>query len=1019
MIALSNHLLRLAIACLAIPVGATAQSQLREEGQRLLIAERFDEVEAKATAALAAAKGETPTALRHRLQALDLLVDMAKGRHSFQEAATLEWIREGAASAAALYPERDKKRAKWLALEGLYRLGQGLDPASRDRGTSLLKQATELLSDGSGTIDRFDESSVLELATTASIWTRNYDQGLQPALRAEAITRNACTPWELRRRGMVLASLGLMQAINGQVALALDNARAGAALVVKTSGRDSLAYADNVSRLGQVYTYADNYAGVRDSLQAAIDIFRRRPWLGVKSADRAANSLGHALRRLGDYAHARALFEEVIAHNEVDAQGHFDEMLPDSLNTLAGLENETGNVDRARQLYERALDLEDRLYGAIHPLYLEKPLINLGNVAVQQEDLAAAERYFQRAAELDATDHSGLLTNYLTEGQADLALAQGRADRAEALFAASIEQTQRRYGVQHRLMVERYCDSALAKARLGKKSEAFESAFSAERLRIDLLRGIAPALSEEHALNFKSQLRSCSGMLLALSANAADASLRQRAWQLIAESRGLTTRLQGARIAVARSAADAAGKERWSRWENAARVYAEVMLRNVASRTDIDAAHDALDRAERDLGDASLAAAGLAKAPSLGALLANEREHVVVAYSVARHAMIDAHARGQRWQGRDLFALVSAGGSQRLVGLGNIDAIDMAIDRWLKQLRNPASDAAALAAAGNALRMLIWDPLGIAADNPRVLVVPDGALFRVNFAVLPDAAGGYLVERGWRFHLLDNEQDLAAPADAAAPDRLLVLGAPDFGVMPAPSSTQRSCGAGFAALDGAAAEVRDLARAWREAPGTAVKLLIDRAASKPAVEEAAAHFSVLHFATHALDIGADCEAVASSRGVTLDAMSAPALARTHSAALALAGANRLFTEGSPDGILTSAEAATLPLQQARWVVLAACDTGLGEVVADEGVFGLRRGFRLAGAHTVLMSLWRVDDAASAEFMQSLYAARWQAHVDTPQALASAEHSTLNARRERGESTHPYYWAAFVASGDWR
>jgi CHAT domain-containing protein len=107
------------------------------------------------------------------------------------------------------------------------------------------------------------------------------------------------------------------------------------------------------------------------------------------------------------------------------------------------------------------------------------------------------------------------------------------------------------------------------------------------------------------------------------------------------------------------------------------------------------------------------------------------------------------------------------------------------------------------------------------------------------------------------------------------------------------------------------------------------------------------------------------------------------------------------------------------LQRAHWVVLSACDTGLGEVVADEGVFGLRRGFRLAGAHTVLMSLWRVDDAATAELMQSLYAARWQAHADTPQALASAELATLAARRERGESTHPYYWAAFVASGDWR
>jgi CHAT domain-containing protein len=139
------------------------------------------------------------------------------------------------------------------------------------------------------------------------------------------------------------------------------------------------------------------------------------------------------------------------------------------------------------------------------------------------------------------------------------------------------------------------------------------------------------------------------------------------------------------------------------------------------------------------------------------------------------------------------------------------------------------------------------------------------------------------------------------------------------------------------------------------------------------------------------------------------------------AGLAFAGANNrtAVRSNQDDGILTGEEVAALNLQGTEWVVLSACDTGLGEVKAGEGVFGLRRAFQIAGARTVIMSLWSVDDQAARAWMHALYQGRLQKHLTTADAVHAASVAVLQDRRSKGQSTHPFYWAAFVAAGDWR
>jgi len=126
--------------------------------------------------------------------------------------------------------------------------------------------------------------------------------------------------------------------------------------------------------------------------------------------------------------------------------------------------------------------------------------------------------------------------------------------------------------------------------------------------------------------------------------------------------------------------------------------------------------------------------------------------------------------------------------------------------------------------------------------------------------------------------------------------------------------------------------------------------------------------------------------------------------------LMLAGGNNAWTnnpvEGVEDGILFADEVARMNLVGTSVVVLSACETGLGEVNNSEGVFGLQRAFKLAGAETLIMSLWEVSDEATMFLMERFYA-NWLSGMDRQSAFKQAR------RALRADYEAPFYWAAFV------
>jgi len=307
------------------------------------------------------------------------------------------------------------------------------------------------------------------------------------------------------------------------------------------------------------------------------------------------------------------------------------------------------------------------------------------------------------------------------------------------------------------------------------------------------------------------------------------------------------------------------------------------------------------------------------------------------------------------------------------------------------------------------LRRRIWDPLKKQiGDATLALVVADGNLNLIPFAGLPQG-DGYLVENGPVIHMLSSERDLVPALQEQKKAGLLAIGNPTFQLAESKLPLARLRGASpncdefgkmeFQPLPGTATEVSDIRNAWAQWNSTepSQSILGDNATLSRFIEDAP-HSRVLHIATHAFLLNKGC-----GNGNPL----------LHSG-LVFAGGSR----GAAQSILTAQQVASLDLGGVDWAVLSACNTGNGELQDGEGVLGLQRAFRMAGAHSVIMTLWSVDDDGTRQFMHELYRQRLGRRSSTAVALWDSSRNLLLERRAAHKSTHPWYWAGFVASGGW-
>ena len=299
---------------------------------------------------------------------------------------------------------------------------------------------------------------------------------------------------------------------------------------------------------------------------------------------------------------------------------------------------------------------------------------------------------------------------------------------------------------------------------------------------------------------------------------------------------------------------------------------------------------------------------------------------------------------------------------------------------------NEISDAAQFQKLHRLLIEPIADVLPQNSPEQRVIFIPHESLFLVPFPAIMDDNGDYLIQTHTiltapSIQVLDltHQQQMAlGHSQELDLDELLLVGNP---AMPVVWNSNASAVRPLANLPGAEQEVLAIAKFFDIQP------LLNATATEQRIKQQIETARVIHFATHGL--------LEYGRPEDSGVRDVP-------------GAIALSPGQSEDGLLTSAEIRNFTLQ-AELVVPSACDTGLGNITGD-GVIGLSRSLFEAGTPSVIVSLWSVPDAPTADLMTEFYR-QWRSGLDKAQALRQAMLITMENHPE------PRDWAAFTLIGE--
>ncbi|MEI2738229.1 MAG: CHAT domain-containing tetratricopeptide repeat protein [Chitinophagaceae bacterium] len=288
-----------------------------------------------------------------------------------------------------------------------------------------------------------------------------------------------------------------------------------------------------------------------------------------------------------------------------------------------------------------------------------------------------------------------------------------------------------------------------------------------------------------------------------------------------------------------------------------------------------------------------------------------------------------------------------------------------------------------------------WAPFEAEVKGKKKIYVSlDGVYNQLNLYTLKKAGGDYLLNQ-LDIILLGNPRDLIAnnTKGNAAGKKATLIGFPDYG------------SGVIVQLPGTKVEVDGINKVLKSS-GYQVAELTQKDATETNLKSAK-EISILHIATHGYFLK-DVEKTSWPIGVHADNAKDNVLLRS---GLMLTGASdadksKAGLDSSNNGIITSYEAMNLDLKGTNLVVLSACETGLGEIKAGEGVYGLQRAFLVAGAEAIVMSLWKVDDAATQQLMNNFYSNLVKT-TDKQKAFKQAQQQLMTKFKE------PFYWGAFV------
>jgi tetratricopeptide (TPR) repeat protein/CHAT domain-containing protein len=837
----------------------------------------------------------------------------------------------------------------------------------------------------------------------------------------------------------ILNNLALLYQEMGQYDKAEPLHRRAMEIRKKTLGEDHPDYAQSLNNLALLYQEMGRDDKAAPLFFQALEIMRKV--LGEQHPDYATmlDTLAGVYDMKGWYDEAARLYVKV-AEIRKKVLGEEHPGYACSLDNVAGVLADGGKYDEALELYALAFDIRRRIFGEAHPEYATS-LSKLAYLFRDMGEYDKAERLLMKVMEIDRKALGENHPDYAADLQSlsELYQATNRSEQALETIgrAMEVEQTylRRVFGFSAELTMYAY----LFKANLSLH-DLISVAASQGTISGDTAKAALTWVLRRKGIILETLCR----FREAQNFVGAESEVAQRALQL----RGLRQRLTNLTLNPPRGL-DVAGRQK----ETAA-------LRDECERLEAEL-NRGLSKYSKYQQDDRVDADSVQRRLPPGTALVEFLWSPILDFKTksVEEALKPPHYFA--------FVLNSGKGTARMIDLGDAEEIHDAVRAVRESVEQAGRTFAGATGRGllgvekarqqefktvsGPLYKLIFAPLRQALGTASMIyLAPDLELNGVPFEALVDEKGRYLVET-YRFAYLSSGRDLLRHAVPQGQGTVVFAG-PDYDLRAPQRETQANTllaalakppgtalrgarsrdvrGLQWKRLEGAEGEATDVERELRKSKYGPVRCY----RGKEALEEVfkSVHSPrVLHVATHGFflpdqRIPPEDREVPMRMGLEFGA--ARGLARLRGvenpllrSGIVLAGANALGEEsdkvaGGDDGWVTAEEIAMMDLRGTELVVLSACETGLGDVIYSEGVYGLRRAFQYAGARTLLTSLFKVPDLQTREMIRRFYRSL-KTGKSKLSALHEAQLDTIRERRARHGAAHPFFWASFVLVGD--
>ena len=817
----------------------------------------------------------------------------------------------------------------------------------------------------------------------------------------------------------------------------------------KVPGKEHPDYAWSINYLANLYRATGDYDKAEPLLIESMEIRAKVP--GKEHPDYAwsLNSLGNLYTDKGDYAKAEPLYLESMRIRE-KALGKDHPNFSASLNNLGLLYVRTGQYSKAEPLYLEAKERRERILGKMHPAYAVT-LNNLAELYFFQAEYSKVESLYLEAKDIQAKVFGKEHPDYALslDNLANLYKATKAYVKAEPYYLEAKDIREKVFGKTHPDYAMSLNNLAIFYTETGNYAKSKYLYLESIQTAWHLINKSAEYSSEIQQNAYLHTFEGTFNRFYAFAQTHPDTALLRAAYDNVILMNGYL--LENSRqLLRSYDAADSLTRATYENWQSARRRLAKRYARPIEERKKIAEAEAEAEGYEKMLLRRLPNFLETRKTPSWldirNRLKPEDAAVEFVRYhcknpdgpdSIRYAALMlrpewDAPKLIPLFEENEINSLLKTSVERKMEYVAQLYSID---DRGIIISENPKKS----------LYDLIWKPLEKELNTPNatnervktIYFTPTGLLHRLNLGAIPLNIDSTLADRYWLIGLGSTRQ-LVAQIETTPNKKALLFGGIQFemdsaaifaanarlnqtdltsrGADPDFLENPNLRGGSWNYLKGAEKEVNAISKILTEGG-----LLPETRKGFDATEEAFKSIGtkgpsprILHLATHGFFFPdpkdtTQQKGVPDSRETGFKTSDNPLIR----SGLLLAGANHAWKNGKPfkkgmeNGILTAYEISHMNLSNTELVVLSACETGLGDIEGNEGVYGLQRAFKIAGAKYLIMSLWQVPDRETAEFMTTFYKKWLTDNMTIPESFQE----TQKEMRER--FMNPYSWAGFV------